>query len=251
MMEFLSLNMAAGETKVLNIAGRYLEILDAQYPISIGFVDRNGNALEDGGITNAEAGIFVNLAPVGGYAAFTVQSATAQPIRLLIGSGLGGSRRQPGVVSVVDGSRSRVLAGSSFTAAFNVSAGAGQRAKAGLWNPAGTGRRAIVKRVYVASSTSPETILLALITAAPATIDVATWNKLASGSASTAIRRGFEATAGNTGNTVALLNVRDSRTESFNFDDPWILTPGTGLLAQSTVDASSIWVTVEFVEEAI
>lgn len=169
---------------------------------------------------------------------------------VLVGDGNFGDQTVAGVVEVVDGSRSRVLAGSSFTAAYSITGAAGQRAKAGLWNPVGTGRRAIVKRIYAASSPATDTLSLSILTAPLGTVDLVTLNKLAGGAASTSIRRTFDSSAGSTGTGVALLNVAGNKTEPFNFDDPWILPPGFGLIVQSITDTATITVTMEFVDEA-
>lgn len=176
--------MGAGEVKVMNLAGRFLEIVEAQYPISIGFVDRNGNALEDGGIVNCESGIFVDLAPVGGYAAFTVSSAVAQPIRLLYGGGMGGSRRQPGVVQVVDGARARTLAGAAFAGYAFQPLLAANTALIQLWNPSGSGRRAVIERVGVLTDTTNNGAWLTDTVGQLATLVAQGKSKLSGGAAS-------------------------------------------------------------------
>lgn len=250
-MEIQTINLSAAAPQTFLIPGKFLEIIDAPYPFSIQIFDIFGNAMADGGLVNAESGLFVDLRDNGGWGSIQVVSAQAQTVKLLIGSMMGGSRRQPGVVQVVDGSRARVLSGTVYTAAFSIAAAAGQRPKAGLWNPAATGRRAVVKRVYAASSVATDTLILGILTVPLGTLDLTTVNKLTGAGASTNIRRTFESTAGNTGTTVALLNVTGNKTEAFQFDDPWILNPGTGLIVQSVTDASTITVTVEFMEDLI
>ena len=95
-MEILKFTIAAGETKRFEKAGRYIEVLEADNPLSLFFFDVSGSQADDAqGIVS---GLYIE-AP---YKAFTVASVSAQSITLLIADGRGGSRRQPGNVAIID-----------------------------------------------------------------------------------------------------------------------------------------------------
>lgn len=95
-MEILKFTIAAGENKRFEKAGRYIEVIEADSALSILFYDASGGQADDAqGIVS---GLFVEI----GYKAFNVTSAVAQTVTLLIADGRGGSRRQPGNVSIID-----------------------------------------------------------------------------------------------------------------------------------------------------
>lgn len=95
-MQNLRFTIAAGETKVFEIAGRYLEIIDATGPIDIGLYDRNGSQADDG--KGLLSGTYMETA----YSKFELTSASAQTIELFLTDTRGGTRRQPGNVRVID-----------------------------------------------------------------------------------------------------------------------------------------------------
>lgn len=95
-MQLLKFTIAAGETKRFEIAGRYVEIIESDAPVSLLFFDGGGGQTDDA--IGAVSGLYIE----GAFKAFTVSSATAQSVNLLITEGRGGSRRQPGNVSIID-----------------------------------------------------------------------------------------------------------------------------------------------------
>lgn len=95
-MEILKFTIAAGESKRFEKAGRYIEIIDADQALSVFFYDENGGQSDDA--QGVVSGLFVE----GRYSAFVVSSVQAQTVTLLLSDGRGGSRRQPGNVSVID-----------------------------------------------------------------------------------------------------------------------------------------------------
>lgn len=95
-MELLSITIAAGETKRFERAGRYIEIFDASGLVDLYLSDANGGRVDYA--KGAQSGIFLEAS----FAAFELASATAQTVLLLVAEGRGGSRRQPGIVRVVD-----------------------------------------------------------------------------------------------------------------------------------------------------
>lgn len=146
-MELLQFNIAAGETKHFERAGRYFEIISAQSLLNVHFEDAAGSRAES--LKLALSGFFAE----GGFSSFEVENPTAakQSVQVLISDGRGGSRRQPGVVSVVDGGRQRTIDGVAFMGATSLTAAAGQWPVLQLLNPAGSGKRLVVKRVTMGS----------------------------------------------------------------------------------------------------
>lgn len=144
-MELFTFNIAANETKLFAKAGAYFEIIDAAYPIDVFFYDRSGGRVDEA--RAALSGIYIEEQ----YAEFTVTNgALPQSVTLMLHTGRGGSRRQPGIVNVVDSARLQSFANQAFSGVFDIPAGAGAAAGV-LWNPAGSGRIIEVDRVAFAS----------------------------------------------------------------------------------------------------
>lgn len=95
-MENLRFAIAAGETKVFQKAGRYLEIIDAIGAVDIGLYDSNGSQADDG--RGLLSGTYMETQ----FSAFEITSATAQTVELFLTDTRGGTRRQPGSVRVID-----------------------------------------------------------------------------------------------------------------------------------------------------
>lgn len=96
--EFLTVTLAAGETKQFQKAGRYLEIIaDGGSSVNLTFYGDNGAVSANW--NNCQSGLFLED-PWGSFSV-TNNSASAQTITmLLMDNGRGGSRRQPGIVTV-------------------------------------------------------------------------------------------------------------------------------------------------------
>lgn len=119
-IELFAFTIAAGETKRYAMAGRYLEIVEANDRLSLVLYSRDGAAVSN--ILNALSGIYVEA----DFTEFEVTnpSAAAQTVRLMLASSKGGSRRAPGVVSVADaiGAGAQVAnVGLTLATGFNVS----------------------------------------------------------------------------------------------------------------------------------
>ena len=95
-MQNLRFSIAAGETKVFVIAGRYLEIIEATGPVTLGLYDENSSQTDDA--KDVLSGTFME----GVFSQFEVYSATAQTVELFLTATRGGTRRQPGNVRVID-----------------------------------------------------------------------------------------------------------------------------------------------------
>lgn len=125
-MQNLRFSIAAGETKVFVIAGRYLEIIDATGPVTIGLYDKAGSQTDDA--KDILSGTYMQ----GEFSQFEIFSATAQTIELFLTQTGGGTRRQPGNVRVIDQSADQTAALNQFLAMNSVSDGA-KGVIVGLW----------------------------------------------------------------------------------------------------------------------
>lgn len=97
-IEFLTFTLAAGGTAQFAKAGRYVEIITADYPVaSLALTDESGG--QAAFVRNALSGFYAEVP----YKQIDlVNGSTAQTITLLVTDGRGGTRRQPGQVSVVE-----------------------------------------------------------------------------------------------------------------------------------------------------
>lgn len=150
MIEIIKGSFFAGEVKTFLIQGEYVEILECAYPIDVAMMDRSGAQLST--MRNAEASYFSRP---GKYEVIQVTSASAQTVRLFVGSGDAGTRRTSGDVSVIDGEKNRTLAGGMFTGnPFNAVPVVDQYGVNQLWNPAASGKNLIVVASSVTGSSS-------------------------------------------------------------------------------------------------
>lgn len=141
-IEILKARLAAGVPQTFHINGEYIEILDAQYPLDVQVVTREGNPMSY--MKDAEASFFSRP---GKWGSIILTSANAQDVRCFIGSGDAGTRRISSTVSVIDGGRARADAGVAYAGTANIAAPASNYPYGQLWNPAGSGKRLIVNQV--------------------------------------------------------------------------------------------------------
>ena len=144
-MQNLRFAIAAGETKHFEIAGRYLEIIDATGPVSIELFDANGGQSDDA--RDVLSGTYLTEP----YSRFSVYSATAQTLELFLSARGGGTRRQPGVVQVIDGERAKVIAGNCFRGVGQIT---GNQASIELWNPVGSVKNIFVQAVRAGAASA-------------------------------------------------------------------------------------------------
>ncbi|MFY7915880.1 MAG: hypothetical protein ACOVPA_14580 [Rubrivivax sp.] len=156
-MELLTFTIGASESKRFEKAGRYLEIIDAAGPLNIDMNEASGNRADS--MRNALSG-FYSEEP---FSAFEVTNpGPAQTVTLMITDRRGGSRRQPGTVSVIDGARARTLADVAFTAGGAQSGGADQTCHILLSNPANTGRRIVISQLGIYATASAGGLIVSI-----------------------------------------------------------------------------------------
>ena len=120
MAELLTIALAANEQTQYRKAGQYLEIIDSAYALGISLYTDTGSQTDT--INGAQSGFFLNTR----FGALDVRNgAVAQTVQILLldAGESGGTRRQPGVVQVVDGERIKVQGGTCFSA-VQIQAGA-------------------------------------------------------------------------------------------------------------------------------
>lgn len=247
--EFLTLTLAANETKHFVKAGRYFEITDSTYPVNLAFYGHNG-ALQST-VNNCLSGLFLEDA----WGTFSVTNgATAQTITLLLmDSGRGGSRRQPGVVQVVDSRAVRTRAGQAYFWRMTAVGAAGQYPTATIGNPAGSGKRIVINQMTLGDSVSPGVITIGFCNqAVVGAANIQPQSKLSGGAASVAtVNASSTAAIGGGANTSGMLSLYSSgQSIVVPLQEPIILLPGAFFGFQGETVASTITAGVEYYEEA-
>lgn len=146
-LEIITAAFTAGETKPYAFNGGYFEVLDCVYPVNVQLIGRNGEI--KGIMRNAEASFYLRE---GDYQTIVIESPQAQTVRFAYGSSEAGTRRTAGIVQVVDGSRAIVESGASFMTFIGVAGVAAMVSQLQLWNPPGSGKKLIVKSLFLTSS---------------------------------------------------------------------------------------------------
>lgn len=102
--------IGAGETKVFHKSGRYLEVIAANSLLDIVMLGDAGEVMDE--MRGALSGFYAE----GQFRQFQLTNPTTsvQTVTLMITDGRGGSRRQPGVVTVIDQGIERVQARKAF-----------------------------------------------------------------------------------------------------------------------------------------
>jgi hypothetical protein len=95
-VELLTFSIAAGETKTFMRAGRYFEIIEAAGSLNVELVGADGAQSDD--MRGAVSGMYSE----GPYSQIEISSGQSQSVTVMLSDGRGGSRRQPGMVRVID-----------------------------------------------------------------------------------------------------------------------------------------------------
>lgn len=252
MIDVMSAAFAAGETKTFQVPAEYFELLDLPYTVDVLLMMRDGTQVSR--MMKGEASYFMRP---GRFETFTITSQQAQTVRWFVGSGDAGTRKAAGTVQVVDAGRLETLAGANYSAGQGVGSAAGSFPMIQIWNPAGSGARAILKGMVY--GTDRAAILFGHISAVPRATNVANAiaNRLAGGVA-TSMQLRIDNTL--TGVPADLNGVAAQFYENFNgadkdqhrFAEPLVLLPGYGFTYWSnTVSGPTLHALIEFKEETI
>ncbi len=224
-MELLTFTIGASESKRFEKAGRYLEIIDAAGPLHIDMNDGSGNRADS--MRNALSG-FYSEEP---FSAFEVTNpGAAQTVTIMITDRRGGSRRQPGTVSVIDGGRARTLSGASFIAPVIGAAVAAQNTHAQLWNPNTATRRIVLKSITISSSVAGRMHIRIHNTAATTSWGTM-FNKNIGAAAIPDAEMRFGSSVGLIGSGgLGFFELQAGNCFVYRFEDPLIIAPGVGVL---------------------
>lgn len=228
-MENLRFAIAAGETKVFERGGRYIEIIEAAGAVNLNLYDQNG------GQSDSAKGILSGTYMEGAYAKFEVYSATAQTVEILITDTRGGTRRQPGNVRIIDNSADKTAGGTQFMGSAQIAASAAQGSIV-MIRAAGT-RAVAVKAITVSSSVTGAVLLCSgvvgtLVPASPMP------SKLLRATASSSARIGAFNVAGSLPSVgevgsqagIARLQVPANTQTKFELTTPIVLQPGNDVM---------------------
>lgn len=147
-MQQLTFQLTAGQTKVFDSAGCYFEIIDSTGTVNVNFTDSHGSRTKDGELLAVLSGTYLRQ-KYSRWEITDVSGATNQ-VTIFYGFGDGGTRRAPGIVSVVDGGKSRTLAGQAFIGYMGNTVGA-NNIEVQIFNPSAT-KRLVIKRLTLTCS---------------------------------------------------------------------------------------------------
>lgn len=249
-MELLTFDIGAGESKIFQRAGRLLEVIDAAYPLTVKPWGDGGAQGES--LVNVLSGLYLRQ----GFSGFEVQSATAQSVTLMVTDSDGGSRRQPGLVRVVDQGAEKTRAGLQFITSLGQAASVGQNAVVAL-QP--NGRRLIVKKLSLSSTVAGRVQIgkatsLGTASGAPVALDC---NKLDSGAAPLSrYALGYSAGIGPTGAEVpglkyfATVHVPASTQQEVPLTTPLVFEGTSALILSAFALNRDVALIVDFEEES-
>lgn len=169
-----------------------------------------------------------------------------------VGMGRVSSQRLTGMVQVIDGGRQRTLNGSAVAGRDSATAAAGNVPFVQLWNPTGSGRRAVIKSM-VASVSAAGDVFAGFVTA-QLTPGALMRQKLSSGTwGQTRIQVGAYGTGVWTANILSIWQqpVSPSIAAPIKFDEPIVVEPGAGFALALQLDGGVLRATFEAVEEVI
>ncbi|WP_427306605.1 hypothetical protein [Cupriavidus sp. H39] len=150
------LNIPAGGAQAIDVAGDRVQFLSATDPFAQIEIRPN---FAQGNISLRPGQGFRFSEQVTRWVVFN-RSTVALSGYLLIGSGDFFDQRISGDVNVLDNSKSRTLSGDAFLAYIYLLPAAGESAHTQVWNPAGSGVRAVIRQ-FSASSAVAGAITLA------------------------------------------------------------------------------------------
>jgi len=168
-----------------------------------------------------------------------------------LGVGRVQSARLVGTVRTIDSNRDDVIAQKAFTLTSSYGGTAALFAAIGVWNPAGSGRNAVVDEVGI-SSPALTSVQLGLISLVPANLDNGTNSKFLGGANSAPVMRAYqEYSAPNPPGFTRVYTWLNASNASKVFRRPLIVPPGMGLVAINQTAAQSLSVNIEWTNESI
>lgn len=173
--------------------------------------------------------------------------------QVLIGKGEFTDSTISGSVQVIDGGKSRTLAGGAFVANGGANAVAAQYSCTQLWNPAGSGKRLIVESLQVVAVAAPVTAQLLFMNTllGGSTINQYGQSKLAGGAASAAAAYGVSTASSASSTPFMTLSAATYSSPVVKLAEPFILQPGWGLTLWGASVNTTMGANFEWYEESI
>lgn len=170
---------------------------------------------------------------------------------VLVGDGDITDNRLTGTVEVVDGGKSRTLAGGAFSLASAPGAVAGQYTHCGIWNQAGSGKNVIIEK-FVVSSSVVGGINWGTATGYLGTLGVGSASKKSGAAVSAGLQTsGNSASAFPTGFAyLGLIQASANTPYIHELREPIVITPNNGFAIASGALATQLTMTIEFFEES-
>lgn len=257
-----TLPLAANEVREADITGEYFELRNALSPVVlIELLDRSGGVIAR--LDNPEQSDFVRP---GRYEKVRITNgATAQTVKHFYGTGDAGSRRTSGLVQVegtvstvgtvqvVDGGKARTLANQAFAWANGRGAVAAEYSLCQMYNPAGSGKRVILK-AYEVIVPAAATVAVFTQAAALATALAAVVNSKFPSSAISPVclsKSGGAAALSIDPKYINYMRFAAAGTAVRVLQEPIVLDPGQGLVIESQVLNQGVNGSYEWTEESI
>lgn len=233
--------LTAGGMQRLPVVGDFFKVISSLGTINV----------------NADTGAVLDVMPGQGLREFpfntltiTDKSGAANSGKILVGFSGMIDDRVTGEVSVIEGGAVRTRSGAAFAGANRTSAAAGQYPHVQLWNPAGSGKRAVVSEIGMDASIASDigvrwsTAPLAALASTPNGV-----SKIAGGAVSACEVRA-EANAAVLGTTFYGV-AADAKHMIHKLTEPVILLPGYGLIVVCVTLATAVRGNFQFYEEAL
>lgn len=246
-MQVLKFALDPNEVRNFAIAGGRFEVLDASAAFDVDVYDAHGGIVAT--LRGAEAGWYFNKR----FGAIAVRNqGTAQNIELFIADSDGGTKQQPGVVSVVDRSLQSALAGRMWRANTDLAGGFPQSPFQMLRMPAASQSIAVVRSLRIRSAAAQVTLFQYQPGWEPALVgNVPTLPNLVGAPANQANLQHLAGYTGNFGNTSVAQPFFGPLDLDICIAGPLVIRPGCSLGLLCGTNVESLAVTAQFEELAL
>lgn len=244
--EKLAQPLAGNQAWPLVIAGDFFRIDSADWPVTVALYKASR---EVGRMANVRAGDYVR--DIAFDEVRVINGATAQTVTVQIAGGGVGSDRVIGEVAVIDGGRAVTIANRAFWTAMGLSAAVGNYSHVQIWNPAGSGRALVVKKLGLGSAVAG-TVSFGMYGASLTTMSAGpAYSKLSGGANSIVERRSQAAAAVLTTAMHGAMTIQANKTELIQLEEPFYVLPGFGMMAYHNATNADVVLSVEFREEPL
>lgn len=232
-------SLLSKQSQVMEVKGEYFLYKSGLGPIRI----------------TPSSGSPVDLMPGQGMSGLKFDKFTVQDMSgannagfLLAGVGTWLDSRTTGIVEVVDGGKTRTLAGIAFMAVQFGQAAAGEYPHVQLFNPSTT-RRLVVKQIFLSSSVAQQ-LLLTFFHSPLTGAASAPFNKLPGGPVSVGETRAQSSPTLLGPGALLAPFIAANTSVTTTLTEPIILNPGCGMVVRAGSTGSAITVAFEHIEEA-